>query len=318
MSERRPESPRVDNSGMSKSYTGPVPTKCFPTVRKKFASIDEVLTFITTNGPFWPKFPDSSKDYIADEDYHGISAVQYFGTKTWDEAKYLARYGWMEGCRLLLDAERDIPLTERSSVGNYTYDVAGVIPDVPRFIAGEPEYMIDFRRSFRETKPIIRVALSPACSYNVSPAERANWGAAVVSWIRKIEFEGGRVEIRAVHVCETKVWSKKDMLIGPKVVTEITLKQADKPLVLPDICFWLMHNAAHRRIQFAIRERLDIGFWYGSGNVYGFPITDHDQISNFFRNNELIISIGNGCRTVSEGLNRVSCALNDWKQKAHH
>jgi hypothetical protein len=72
----------------------------------------------------------------------------FFGGVTWDEAIEMARHGWSEQLDTAMEiAESAVKLCEQEHE-TYTFapvfDVAGGDVDVSRFLAGEPECMVDY------------------------------------------------------------------------------------------------------------------------------------------------------------------------------
>jgi hypothetical protein len=244
------------------------PTDRFPPVVKEFDSIDGMMEFIQTEPILWPTNPDSQKRR------QSPSEIEFDGTSTWEEACELAHHGWQEGRHLLIEASSEQPPAEYSKARATHYDVAGSYPDVSRFVAGDPFSMVDFALSERGRRKTLKIMVSPICDNTVTQERRAYWGAALLSWIEAEELAGYAIELEVIYVSAPSGYWLDDNKLGPLLVIKFSLKKPDEQLSVSELAFWLMHNAAHRRIQFAVRERLPIGKWYELDHVYGDAVTD--------------------------------------------
>lgn len=306
------ESEITNYVGTSKTYNGPTPTTFHPPKRKEFTSPQELLSFIDNNTALWPNDRIGKRSQAS---YWSAEDIKRYGTTTWEHACRLAREGWADGCKLLVKASNQVSPLTRERVNQRVFDVAGVAPHVPRFVAGDPEYMLDFRPVVRGSSPVLKVAVSPNCGHHVTNEQRAIWGAAIISWINHQIFCGNIVDVITIYVSRTRTWYLEEKKLGPPIVIRMKLKAADQDVFLPEFAFWLMHNAAHRRMQFAVKERMGVGRWYSFNEVYGLAIIDADEIATFCSPETLVLPFVGGISSVDEGLALIENRVAEWERK---
>lgn len=180
----------------------------------------------------------------------------------------LAAEGWHEGVKQL-DALAS-PLTS-ARLSTMRYDVAGERPDINRFVAGDPFNMV--RRGAREkARPILTIAVNIRTSSSIGGQEMANYGAALVTLVDRLENAGRRVEL--IGLCST---NNSGGLRNGRWAVSWTVKRAQDHLDLAAIAFSMAHPAMWRRLGFAAMERSDKERQcYGYGVEGG--ITRHDFI----------------------------------------
>lgn len=285
------------------------PTERFPPVIVEFGSADELMHFIRREPVRWPPDPDSQKTVSSPDD------VEFNGTATWNQASDLVIFGWPQGERLLVEASSEHPPAEYAKERSVTYDVAGAIPDVPRFVAGDLFCMLDWTQAERGRQKLLKVVVSPMCDNTVTQRSRANWGAALLSWMEAEARAGYSIQLEVIYVSTPSLFFWDDKKLGPNVIVKFLLKRSDEHLSLRALSFWLMHNAAHRRVQFAIRERLDVGKWYAVHRVYGDAVTDPAEISRHCDPDSLLLILGNGAASVAEGLDYIHARVEERRRR---
>ena len=169
------------------------------------------------------------------------------GNITHDQAINLAEYGWPEGRAFLSSVDFDFDSHDFSFVEeNETkiLDVAGAVPDVPAFIAGDPCCMVDIVRSERPSK-VIKMVVNIVTSWTVATSELKNFGGAVCSWIDHLESKGWSLEliVRFESI-------KKDY----RLRLDVTVKKAGEILDLDRVLFMIAHPASQRRLFFHVVE----------------------------------------------------------------
>jgi hypothetical protein len=294
------------------TYKGPAMQGRHDAISRIFDDTDALLTFVRTVPTKW--VPKTRGIGIADwvDDMDGKLES---GTRTWDDALRLARQGWADGRRLLVAAESRQIRTGHARTRQHSFDIAGAIPDIPRYLCGDPEHMMDFMPSNNGRKPIISVYVSPMCPLTTTSQRRANWGAALLSWLEAEEIMGFRVEINVIYVSYSNVIMVGDTKNAPHAVVKFRLKSATEQPSIDGLAFWLMHDAAHRRLQFAVRERMQIGPWYREGAVYGRAVTDKETILAYVEENHPLLVLGDGASTVEEGLRMIDRDLAHWRTR---
>ena len=254
------------------------------TIVKNFGSLSEILDFVSTAEVKWKNELSSQK----------IGEIDWYGTETFDEAVLLGKYGWPKGRKYLSDKllENNILPSQKISE-NYSYDVAGAFPDVPRFLGGDPFCMVNFSDEIKSSKKILSIKFESGSPCFVSGEKKINFGAALVSWIDYLEIQGYRTDIEFVSYITP---SRKE---GPDVFHSLSLKHADEPVDIDKLAYWLINPAAQRRIGFAFLERLDVERYYTPN--YGYSYSVHKK-KDAYDSEDLLLVCGNGASSVDEGI----------------
>lgn len=216
-------------------------------------SLQDVVQWLKSTSPRW----SNPSSIVTGRDDNWDFGVGYAG------ALELADKGWPEGVRLLADS-LSVLAPPNASEDSWRYDVAGELPDIGRFLAGDPAHM---RRHGHPKghQPILALAIPIVVAAAVSAKELANYGAAIVSLVDRLEASGRRVEVRATHIGDVR----------PGIVAvSFTAKQAQDPVDLSALAFSLGHPAASRRITFAMIERAP---HVGNTGWYGMPIKETEE-----------------------------------------
>lgn len=198
-----------------------------------FESLRELEHFIETTPRVWRN--DSSRSNRATNDWD--LGVGLHG------ARALARSGWEDGVRQVAAAANFVPERTREKL---MLDMAGFVPDVPRYCAGEPAHMLRKGKA-RAKLPVITLVVNTAASSGVPAHTLARYGGALVSAIDVLERSGVRVEVVAMISA-----AHRD---NYKSVLSWIVKRAEETPNLADIAFSIAHPAMFRRLGFALIER---------------------------------------------------------------
>lgn len=181
-------------------------------------------------------------------------------SRSWDlgtgfaRALQLADTGWEEGIQNLHALAATVP---NSTIVTRSYGVAGELPDVPRYLAGDPFNMVHRGRA-KVPKPTMTIALNIRTSCAVGAQEMANFGAAVVALVDRLESRRVRVELVGLMATD-----------GPKrYCISWGIKRPEDALDLSAVAFSYAHPAMWRRLGFAVMERSPRGLYrrgYGIG-----------------------------------------------------
>lgn len=197
-----------------------------------------------------------------------IGNASWAGTRTYDEADALARYGWPEGLKLLVNKIHlaDAALEPKPGVGRIKkHSMAGYYPNPARAAAGEIFSMVQPLRP--KTDPggnLVKIRYDIGRRADVGSSAIITMGAALCSYINMLEESRYVVQLDAYSETRPSMGDG-----GPDLSFRFPLKKAGCHLSSADLVFWLAHPAALRRIVFSARERLDIERWYRHG--YGRP-----------------------------------------------
>jgi hypothetical protein len=174
----------------------------------------------------------------------------------WEGALHMARHGWLDGVTDMSDKLALKP-PHTDSEPSWRYDVAGEMPDIGRFLAGDPAHMKRHGHP-KGHRPVITLAIGANAVASVSARQMANYGAAMVAVIDQLESTGRRVEAHATFVSTGS---------GSRICPVWCVKRAEDSLDLSALAFSLAHPAAFRRLGFAIYERSDLGWMHYGGSV---------------------------------------------------
>lgn len=181
--------------------------------------------------------------------WRGHASRDSLGGKSWDlgasypKAKELAATGWEAGVRNLFALATAVPNT---TVTTRELSVAGDYPDVPRYLAGDPYNMVH-RGKQRTPKPAMTIAVNCRISAAVGAQEQANFGAAIVALVDRLEARGVRVEL--LGLLATNVTRRR-------VCISWTVKAMEDSLDLSAVAFSYAHPCMFRRLGFAVMERM--------------------------------------------------------------
>jgi hypothetical protein len=82
----------------------------------------------------------------------------------------------------------------RDKEDSWRYDVAGELPDIGRFLAGDPAHMKRHGHP-KGHRPIISLAINVIANAMITAQQMANYGAALVTVVDQIENAGRRVDL---------------------------------------------------------------------------------------------------------------------------
>lgn len=194
----------------------------------------------------------------------GEEHTRFRGSASWEAIKETARLGWAEG-RSKLTRELDTAKFVHVSSNHRAeaLDVGGSHPNVQEFIAGNPACMVTMGTDQSRTRPIFRFLVGIATSAGIAPEIITRRGAAILSWIDRLEADGARCEVVAFMTYENS---------PHKYTLALTAKRADEPLDVDRLAFVLMHPGMVRRVGFACMEQhpelKSFGVGYGSPRGY--------------------------------------------------
>jgi hypothetical protein len=193
----------------------------------------------------------------------------FYGVSRFDEAVQLAREGWSEGAQGAIDiAEKAVAKVEREHdmpAFHPVWDVAGCEVDVARYLAHEPENMVDYE-IVPTTKAgrVIVVCASVSYSGSLSVETVRRRGHIITALILALSKLGYSVE----------VWADTSAARGGKIARDrVLVKGASDPLDTASIMFAFTHPAMLRVLEFAAMHALPKSWQsaIGVGSSYGGP-----------------------------------------------
>mgnify|MGYP003675976008 FL=1 len=155
---------------------------------------------------------------------------------------------------------------------DWTFDVAGSVPNIPLYISGEPANMQYLEP--KADKPLCKILIEGGCSGGTKEAAIFNRGVALLSGIQALESQGVAVELQYMSSCQSGY-------IQNYIVT-FPIIEMGQGLDLDRVAFCLANPGMLRRVIFACQERspklLDQtdGGGYGEGSSRGFILPGFD------------------------------------------
>lgn len=255
---------------------------------KTYESVDKMLHEFKT-------LPANAAFAGADLSSMEEGGASWRGTKTYDEAVELIRYGWEEPLNELKEAIKTVGIKTNVTMEKIRprNSVVGYAPHVPNAIRGIPESMISTERTPQKVKAVTIIYSSDA-NAGLSQADFLKAGAVILKIINDLELKGYRV--RLVHeFCAAK--KNQECIVG-----RVTLKDWRQPLDLKKLTFPLANAAMIRRFGFrftevipGIKDRGWVGTYGGALN----SLNDYEETCKQLRgagllkdaDNEYFISI---------------------------
>lgn len=187
---------------------------------------------------------------------------------TLDEAMRMAVQGYPGGAlrlRKRLGAYAGIHKSRRPAP---RWDVSGSAVDVGRYLAGEPDCMVETVRVARQS-PVLRIAVERAVSHTVSADDIEATGASVLALVEGLRTAG----------IPSEVWVTFTVAPGRGggswqwMSTQVLIQEAGRPIDLDVLAYWAMHPTALRRLVFSVWEHEDerTRKHFGFGGSYGIP-----------------------------------------------
>lgn len=224
-----------------------------PQITKHFSSANEFLKWATEAPCMW-EGSLASQRYDLDGEWSG--------TRTYDEAYKLARYGWDDGVKMLRDSIETEPVMTEVTQPETFYDVAGDYPMPALAAAGEPFSMV-MNREADINQPITKFMMNIGYPLNIRSEEIMLLGGALFSYIKALESKGLSTQLDVCMNLKPSFnlfsnLSAEDQTNGSKISFYFPLKKAGQNLSIPSLIFWWAHPSSLRRIGFSAVEKLDV------------------------------------------------------------
>lgn len=234
---------------------------------KRFETVQDFVDY-TLNTPALASWQ------FAERHSRDTSRENWYGTKNIEEACKLAAQGWPEGLERMTK-KMDMNLSKGRAKFRIN-DVAGDIPNIGRFLAGQPDSMT--RRVVDQSikKPIIDLTLNACFSFNVKAEHIMNYGAAIASAIDELEDAGFSVSLELGAINEYGKQRKGCM---------INIKKPSEPMDVDRMVFFVAHPSFFRRFCFSYWETVyesglgDAGY----GIISDFEKDDYAEGAIYFK-----------------------------------
>lgn len=197
--------------------------------------------------------------------------TSFRGTASMDDAIALCRDGWQQGADKAADLRDRIFASAPTQRRYARYAVAGAIPNVPRYLAGNPQHMLRLESASARNRPVITLVNHMGGMATVEPCQFLNKAAATAAVVDCIESAG-----YSCHVIGLSMVSKEPNNVGNLVGVTVTIKEAGQALDIGRMAFAIGHVSMLRRIIFAVRGASKLNGQYlgnASGATSDFPGT---------------------------------------------
>lgn len=213
----------------------------------------------------------------------------FHGTANMAEALELARNGWQAGARDVVRAlaarKTAVGARKTGSRSASRYDVSGDDVEMGRFMGGDPECMVSFRRRPTKGRVVRSVNISISNGSGVSGGALMRYAVAVCAAVQRMETSGVRVEL----------WARRTSRAsgGGGMRVAVRVKSADSRLHPAALAFACGHPSFQRRLCFGLQERHPAAF-IRAMSADGFGCASHDAenryltTATFFENDSQI------------------------------
>jgi hypothetical protein len=251
---------------------------------KKYFTFDQFITATQKDLPknHLEKYRQSSQD--RDQDFTG--------TKSFDEATKLLKYGWPEGVKQLKTDLDNIKRATAPALEPF-FDVAGEEPDIGRYLSGDPENMVEYHSVNDEGIKFLDIYICYAYNWTHSTKQIIRRGATILANIDSLEANGYRCRLIGY---QSASFRKRRARKKTGLQVEVLLKDYDEPLELDRMAFALVNPSMYRRMGFKLDELYQpemSNHCYGYGLNFDVPdgslridrdTFNTDEINNIFSN----------------------------------
>lgn len=203
----------------------------------------------------------------------------WFGTKTLEEAYNKLLYGDDELYKRIVEKSKKLRIDKilgNSYSKNKPFnDVVGFQADVPAYLKGIPQNMINVK-PIRRSQKILNICLNSSVSGFVSGKTKEEAGIVYANVIDFLEKKGYRCNIYIVCAVDYQ---------GEYSYCLLKVKNDREPFNLKKLAFILASPAYHRRIIFRWRESCNVDHDMTQYGSYGHTLTNKEIIEKMFEKN---------------------------------
>lgn len=207
------------------------------------SSIDDVQQFLIDHPAKW--------DCANYGSHSSGSGPEWDLGADYEKAMRLAKEGWSEGAEMVNTAlQAIVPSTGREA--RWGWGQQGGSVSVGRYLTGHPKCMRNRRKKQMGAAPVLHLVVNTVASCMVRADQMANFGAALVGLVDRLENMGRRVHLDVVHAIKLHdIRNSRDVRFSGGW----NIKRASEPVDLSQVAFAVAHPVAFRRIGFALMER---------------------------------------------------------------
>lgn len=232
----------------------------------KFRSVAEFEAYLN-GGTLNEAFAKYSKEIS-----HKAESKKFFGTKDWNEADELLKFGDRKSYEMIKQSGRSIEARGKARRNELFTAICGVTPNVPAYLAGSPAAMINTRKKTVKNK-VLKLYYNCAASCDKKIQQMAKAAAAVLQTVCDVEATGTRVELNIVM--HTTQETKKHNF-GQHIISVVCVKRAEERLDPLKIAYPTVNPSFLRRhnLRFIeVTKGVNEDFVFG----YGYPVQDPSE-----------------------------------------
>lgn len=225
-----------------------------------YDNVDDLLETAQANDGYWWDGERRGSHKTGDH------ALDFRGTRTFDDAVKIATKGWAHRPSTKL-ANTVINRLSEAQAPTYElqYDVAGGAVDMGAFLSGEPECMLSFAPV--EAPKSVSIAINVTAAAMVSKARLQARGEATYAAVMALRNSGYIVNLDWIWpTLEDEETSENRWSCH-----HLTLSSSDRPMDEDKLAFWVQHPSALRRFGFALTTAGDREFQEAIGHYQGRP-----------------------------------------------
>lgn len=237
-------------------------------IYKRFENVKTFAEYLE-NGTTQPNF----KNY----EFSKTKDIDFTSTKDFDEAHGLMLYGDKELQKKIEKAGvSDIRTNIRKFVAKRQVysSVVGAMPNVPAYLAGAPNSMINVRKQ-KQKQTVVNVGYNSAVFGGVGAKDIVLGGAKLVAALMILEAKGIKANVFCLDLD----------IVGKNFVSySIKIKSSGQKFDTLRMAYFLAHPSMNRRHKFRfteVTEGVSKGFVCG----YGYPETNDKKIVEHFAKN---------------------------------
>lgn len=175
----------------------------------------------------------------------------FTGTPNYEEAKKLALYGWDTGIKELKEF---LDKLDVQGTLDMKHNIVGSVVDVPAFLSGSPECMLEFIDYTEREKPRAVIYVPLGYNSDIEVSEALQYSKSVLSILAELN---PKYELKIIGFYGTRY-------SGVDQYTFVSLKEFEEPFILNNFAF-AVHPSYFRRIKFRYMETKKYNDWgYGS------------------------------------------------------
>lgn len=200
----------------------------------------------------------------------------YSLTESYKDADDLLKYGDKENLKLIkaMILKQKLNGTGLAKKQQYYNDVVGYIPNVPNFVVGVPQNMINKRVVRYKNSKIVNIVYNPTVGVSVPAEDLRKVSVDVMNFISGLESKGYRVNLFTI----TSSYKKKET-----VSCIVRIKSSDEHTDLLKMVYPMVHPSFLRRHFLRFIEVTDEITDDGFVDTYGVPTKNKNEINEILK-----------------------------------